>query len=230
MKDRDLPNVNKNKTHCMRGHPLSGENLRITKRGYRNCKVCLRASNRAWAARARKSGALRNGYTANSINNINQDVLRHALESVAATKKTSTAFEYIPAQKFRALTFFQPRLKKHIIKITDQDYRKYPRRKGPPRVVAALRNDGADAYDAIIRATSHIWEGDRGDVQALMWIDVAENRLKLPDCTPEKAREYLKIHNRRPNVFGSYSLDTPIGEDGGMTWLDTKTDEDRLWA
>jgi hypothetical protein len=38
------------------------------------------------------------------------------------------------------------------------------------------------------------------------------------------------IHRRRPNVFGSYSLDTPIGEDGGMTWLDTKTDEDRLWA
>jgi hypothetical protein len=43
--------------------------------------------------------------------------------------------------------------------------------------------------------------------------------LKLYDCTPEKAPEYFKIQRRRPNVFGSYSRDTPIGEDSGMTWL-----------
>jgi hypothetical protein len=95
---------------------------------------------------------------------------------------------------------------------------------------ALLSNNGADAFEAVRRATAGIWEGDRDDVQTLMWIDIAENKLKISDCTPEKAREYLKIHRRRPNVFGSYSLDTPIGEDSGMTWLDTKTDEDRLWA
>jgi hypothetical protein len=75
-----------------------------------------------------------------------------------------------------------------------------------------------------------VWEDDRGDVQTLMWIDIGENKLKLSDCTPERAQQYLKIHRRRPNVFGSYSLDTSIGEESGMTWLDTKTNEDRLWA
>jgi hypothetical protein len=101
------------------------------------------------------------------------------------------------------------------------------------RVVAApalMLNNGVDAFEAVRRATAGIWEGDRDDVQTLMWIDIAENKLKISDCTPERTREYLKIHRRRPNVFGSYSLDTPIGEDSGMTWLDTKTDGDRLWA
>jgi hypothetical protein len=95
---------------------------------------------------------------------------------------------------------------------------------------ALLRNNGVDSFEAVQRATVGIWEDDRGDVQALMWIAIVENKLSLRDCTPAKANEYLKIHRRRPNVFGSYSLDTPIGEDIGMTWLDTKTDEDRLWA
>jgi hypothetical protein len=101
------------------------------------------------------------------------------------------------------------------------------------RLVAApalLRNNGADAFEAITRATAGIWEDDRGDVQSLMFIALGEGKLKPLDCTPERAREYLKIHRRHPNVFGNYSLDTPIGEDGTMTWLDTKTDEDRLWA
>jgi hypothetical protein len=33
-------NQNFGKTHCIRGHPLSGENLYVTKRGARNCKLC----------------------------------------------------------------------------------------------------------------------------------------------------------------------------------------------
>jgi hypothetical protein len=101
------------------------------------------------------------------------------------------------------------------------------------RIIAApalMRNNGQDAFQAVQRATADIWIDDRGDVQALMWIDIGNGKLKLPGCTSEKAREYLKIHRRRPNVFGSFSLDTPIGEEGGMTWLDTKTDEDRLWG
>ncbi len=101
------------------------------------------------------------------------------------------------------------------------------------RIVAApalMHNEGLDAYEAVMRATAGIWEGHRDDVQSLMFIAIGEGKLKPSDCTPERAREYLRTHRRRPNVFGSYSLDTPIGEDGNMTWLDTKTDEDRLWA
>lgn len=35
---------NLRKTHCPRGHPYSGENLRITKRGYRCCRTCENAA------------------------------------------------------------------------------------------------------------------------------------------------------------------------------------------
>jgi hypothetical protein len=30
------------KTHCKHGHPLSGDNLKITKLGFRLCKACAR--------------------------------------------------------------------------------------------------------------------------------------------------------------------------------------------
>lgn len=32
-------------THCQHGHPLAGDNLRVTTRGYRQCRSCERASN-----------------------------------------------------------------------------------------------------------------------------------------------------------------------------------------
>ena len=32
--------VNSKKTHCLRGHPLSGNNLYITKIKQRNCRIC----------------------------------------------------------------------------------------------------------------------------------------------------------------------------------------------
>jgi hypothetical protein len=34
------------KTHCIRGHPLSGDNLR-TRHGYRHCRACTKIRNRA---------------------------------------------------------------------------------------------------------------------------------------------------------------------------------------
>lgn len=39
---------NAKKTHCKRGHPLSGENLYIDKRGSRLCRTCHRAAKAAW--------------------------------------------------------------------------------------------------------------------------------------------------------------------------------------
>ena len=44
---------NARKTHCPYGHPLSGPNLRITKRGNRECIECRRAWNREKMARRR---------------------------------------------------------------------------------------------------------------------------------------------------------------------------------
>jgi hypothetical protein len=33
-------NQNTGKTHCKRGHPLKGDNVRIKKDGRRNCRAC----------------------------------------------------------------------------------------------------------------------------------------------------------------------------------------------
>lgn len=41
------------KTHCVHGHPLSGQNLRIGVNGQRLCKECRRIWNREAKARAR---------------------------------------------------------------------------------------------------------------------------------------------------------------------------------
>lgn len=41
----------KAKTHCPKGHPLSGENLYLEPRGTRQCRACRRAANRASRAR-----------------------------------------------------------------------------------------------------------------------------------------------------------------------------------
>lgn len=37
---------NQKKTHCKRGHPLSGDNLQINKNGSRHCKECLKITYR----------------------------------------------------------------------------------------------------------------------------------------------------------------------------------------
>lgn len=34
------------KTHCLRGHPLSGENLMLDSRGHRQCRACKRRRSR----------------------------------------------------------------------------------------------------------------------------------------------------------------------------------------
>jgi hypothetical protein len=40
---------NKGKTHCIRGHPLSGENLMLRPReGKRKCRICHRAQVQRW--------------------------------------------------------------------------------------------------------------------------------------------------------------------------------------
>lgn len=43
------------RTHCPQGHPYNTENTHVTKRGYRVCRACNAAHNRA--AKARKRAA-----------------------------------------------------------------------------------------------------------------------------------------------------------------------------
>jgi len=38
-------------TECKRGHPLAGENLHVTREGYRRCKTCIRVARMDWYRR-----------------------------------------------------------------------------------------------------------------------------------------------------------------------------------
>ncbi len=45
--------VNQAKTHCPKGHPLSGDNLTVGANGGRRCVACLRLYKRSWARKHR---------------------------------------------------------------------------------------------------------------------------------------------------------------------------------
>lgn len=45
------PALNKRKTHCRRGHPLTGDNLRNLPNGRRGCKTCQNAAADKWRQR-----------------------------------------------------------------------------------------------------------------------------------------------------------------------------------
>jgi len=51
------PAINAKKTHCKRGHPLSGENLYVSRKGFRQCRMCVRRRRQAAARRMRAAAA-----------------------------------------------------------------------------------------------------------------------------------------------------------------------------
>jgi len=51
MRGETIPALHAAKTHCKRGHPLSGANLHIATNGQRRCKECEREAGRRYRAR-----------------------------------------------------------------------------------------------------------------------------------------------------------------------------------
>jgi hypothetical protein len=95
---------------------------------------------------------------------------------------------------------------------------------------ALTQNNGEDAYEAVRNATAHLHEDERCDVMSRMYVAIAEGRLRLSEAS-SRVGGFLRDQRYRPRVFGDprFSLDNPLGEEGGTTWLDTKTDADRFW-
>ncbi len=63
--ERGLPSpsrINRAKTHCVHGHPLSGDNLWVYKKtGERHCRACMRRRHREWVARRDQTQANQSG-------------------------------------------------------------------------------------------------------------------------------------------------------------------------
>jgi hypothetical protein len=78
---------------------------------------------------------------------------------------------------------------------------------------AILRDAGFNAFEVVRRATSQIWAGDRDDVMSLMFVAIAEGRLKLADVSAG-VDEFLGTHRHRPRALGDarFSLDNTPAE------------------
>jgi hypothetical protein len=81
----DLPVAapNKGRTHCKEGHPLSGENLQLSKRGDRLCRACEAVRRHARQKQRRSSGKLWCGYPASVVANTTPEVLRQAFDAIS---------------------------------------------------------------------------------------------------------------------------------------------------
>jgi hypothetical protein len=132
----------------------------------------------------------------------------------------------IDARAFTRFMNANPRVKKRINALALVNKRAAAQARAERnRMVAApalLQNDGSDAYEAIMRATANLWEGERGDVMSLMFIAVAEGRVRPRDAAA-RLPEFLRDHRRQFGKFGPLSLDAPIFEDGATTLGDTVT-------
>jgi hypothetical protein len=144
-KSRPGPHANRTKTHCLRGHPLSGDNLYRRKDG-RDCKACRKLwkdENRhtiyACAKRKRAEGEFNMGYLPSVVKRTDPGLLRHAIEMVAQTGRQSAAHEVIGYRRWRAIMMYEPRLAQRVKKLIVRQ---------PQHVVAVA--------PSIIRATDDI--------------------------------------------------------------------------
>jgi hypothetical protein len=90
-----------------------------------------------------------------------------------------------------------------------------------------MKNDGEDAYVAIVEATRDTWVDHRDGVRSLMWMALAERRLLLKDVkrrVPEFEATYRREIGSYQRGFGQIvSLDQQLFDDGTMTRGDTVT-------
>jgi hypothetical protein len=136
-------------------------------------------------------------------------VLRSALEIIGDGNA------YTGKAKLNTIRFFYPRIAKQFEKAKAEGRAELKK----PKIIrvaapAILRNDGADAWQAIRAATAHLG-ADQDDVASLMFVALGERRLKLSEALA-RVGEFVKLYRYRPRALGDayLSLDMTAGEDG----------------
>jgi hypothetical protein len=218
------------RTTCANGHPWTAENIIFERSGWRRCRIC----------KNRHSETNRQKYASKAAISRVLDGLNHglSLNQMTASPTTSRGVwrpDGTPTERImhasilwafmRVNPAIGTRMKKQSHKNALANIKAAAMSRMTIAAPALLRNNGMDAYEAIQRATAHIWEGERGDVQSLMFIAIGEHRLSLRDCTRAAANKFLEQHKKRPRVYGDerQSLDAPLYEDSGMTRMDKVT-------
>jgi hypothetical protein len=218
--------------HCRNGHPWLG-NVRVV-RNRINCIACERArsaikNKTAIPSKIKVAAVIEGLHHGLSINQMTTSSTRKRRAHLSRESSNNIVSSHLIWNFIRQNPKLGNRMKALSIKNGKQNYRNAMRSRITVAAAPLRSNNGFDAFAAVQRATAGIWEDDRGDVQAMMFIAIGEGKLRLSDITPTMAKEFLGIHRRRPRVYGCYSLDATIGEDGSTTWIDTVGEDRALW-
>jgi hypothetical protein len=202
---------------CVCGHAMTPENTRVNSQGWRYCLACARIRDRKPRPVTPLKlqlifDRLHDGETLNVIYG-----RKNAKYVGGGVTDRASLLHYMrqhprTAKRIQALADKNRLVVRHIVHEGN-------RRRAAP---ALARNNGADAYEAIARATAHLWGGERGDVMSLMFLAAAEGRL-LPRDAAARLPEFLREHRRQFGKWGPLSLDAPIFGDSTTTLGDTVT-------
>ena len=224
-------------THCKHGHEFTPENTRIVKGRFRHCRTC----QRFFARKRKHSGKLSRGQIERLLQALRDG---KSLQHVTGFKGNNGRKQYVPGQaiargvEIKAFMRNNPLIGRRMQKLIDANGKAAMMRANEARrIVAApalIRNDGADAYQAIMSATRDLALEIRNDVQGDMFIAIAEGRLRIADI-PSRVQEFRLARNRadRNSVFnpwGHISLDKPLNDDSDSTFLDVIREDQRLWG
>jgi len=208
-----LPNYNFPKIKfCQSGHAIVGENIYLTNHTIL-CRICTKISWRLTS----KNGNLR------------EATVRRVLLELQEGKVIS---EIVDTGRLKFFCSANPKLGGRIKALAEKNrvtsFKQKIERNRRAAAPVLFRNYGRDVFQAIRRATASIGEWERGDVMSLMFIAVAENRLNLADAD-DRVEEFVKVHRRRPRVYGESSLDKPVSFDSSATLLDMLSTESGSW-
>jgi hypothetical protein len=203
-------------THCKRGHPLSGDNLRLSRLGYRECRTCRRAYLAKWNRTGRAKGKLRCGYTKSVINNVGPERLEAAFDAARETGRMTSVHVAVGSKdKWRAIRHFYPKIAKIMDKIIVE---------AQPAIIRApsVIRVSNDTFDAIAAAVPrHLPSDLRDDAIQNIWVAVCEGRVNRNEIAV-RAKEFIRAEYRtNHNAWGARSLDVPLWIDSNTTLLDT---------
>jgi hypothetical protein len=207
-----------NQTQCMRGHPLSGDNLYVYKgrrgRQSRKCRICLKQSD----ATGRR---------------VSETQARKVVEALNAGKTIANiTFAGKPTYILnnRALLLFRrknPKFDRLVVRLSTANAKAHNAEATARRIqilrAPAIAEHGTDIFGLIRSAVPESLPREiRDDVIGTMALEVVEGKLKTADIR-RRVREFITAQYRQFSKYGPISLDARLFEDGSATLLDRLT-------
>ncbi|WP_407166607.1 hypothetical protein [Bradyrhizobium sp. ORS 111] len=224
-------------THCLRGHPLSGENIYYMKNGARQCRACMAYRSQKPASKTQVERAKRALLTGLGV----MDIIKRgngkerimSPEQWKLLRTTDAAFNRFVLEKTqnpRSVVVMQNRL--GIAPIAGI-IRAVPKENVNTDKTIPLYEPRPGDYEWLYSLTPrNMLKSDRDEVVSNIYMELAERRLRREDV-PSRVRAMTQQHHKLfpQREAGSFnaplSLDAPVYLDG--TTLRGETVSESLW-